>query len=80
MARSRGQSEACFFFTFTNRSLKNEWKEKTENYNYKYFGRSTEGEKVFDKNTDGSGLSQTCEGDKEQKLLNQRNIDNMIMR
>lgn len=34
----------------------------------------------FDKNIDGSGRSQTCEDDKEQKSLNQRNIDNMIMR
>lgn len=35
------------FFTFTNRPMKNEWEEEIENYNYKYFGRSTEGEKVF---------------------------------
>lgn len=78
MAKSRGQREACF--TFTNRSMKNGWEEKINNYNYKYFGRSTEGETVFDKNMDGSGMSQTCEDDKEQKVVNQRNIDNMIMR
>lgn len=52
-----------------------------EDYNYKYFGRSTEGQKQFlDKNMDGSGMSQTCKDDKEQNVLNQRNIDNMIMR
>lgn len=45
MAKSCGQHEACF--TFTNRSMKSEWEEKIRNYNYKYFGRSTEGEKQF---------------------------------
>lgn len=32
------------------------------------------------KNVDGSGMSQTREDDKEKEVLNQRNIDNMIMR
>lgn len=76
MAKSRGQRVACF--TSTNRFMKNEW-EKINNYNYKCFGRSTEGGTPSDKNMDGSGMSQTCE-DKEQKILNQRKIDNMIMR
>lgn len=58
--------------------MNNEWE---GNYNYKYFGRSTGGEKqCFDKNMDVSGTSQTCKDDKEQNVLNQRDIDNMIMR
>lgn len=56
MAKSRDEREACF--TFTNSSMKKEW-EEINNYNYKCFGRSTEGETVFDKNMDGSGMSQT---------------------
>lgn len=55
MAKSRGRREACF--TFTNRSMKNEWEEEVNNYSYKYFGRSTEGETVFDKKT---WMAQVC--------------------
>lgn len=49
-------------------------------YNYKCFGRSTAGEK---KSLIKTWMAQVChrrEDDKDQKVLNQRNIDKMIMR
>lgn len=49
-------------------------------YSYKYFGRSTVEEK---KSLIKTWMAQVChrrEDDKDQKVLNQRNIDKMIMR
>lgn len=58
--------------------MKNDGEE--EMYNYKCFGRSTAGEK---KSLIKTWMAQVChrrEDDKDQKVLNQRNIDKMIMR
>lgn len=57
--------------------MKNEWEEKISKYNYKCFGRSTEGEILIK-----TWMAQVCHRHVRmiKNVLNQRNIDNMIMR
>ncbi|TNN36012.1 hypothetical protein EYF80_053830 [Liparis tanakae] len=54
------------------RIMRDEREEEIRKYNYKYFGRSTEGEKHG-----RSAMSRTCEDDGEQRI---RGVDNMMRR